>query len=183
MCTCCYRSRTSAYRDRYLSLGLAGLRKSGHPNAKHLLKSLLEMAKGKDDPANPYVVFISHATNDKWLATVLCEKIEEVGARTFRDDRDINGGDDISDQIRDAIVASSEVLVLLTPDSIDRIWVHLEIGAAWGLGPDKRISVVLCHVGIDPIPAMLKSKKAIPINQFPAYLHELKARVGVSHAK
>ena len=44
---------------------------------------------------NPYLVFVSHATADKWIATVLCEKMEETGAKTFRDDRDIGGGDDI----------------------------------------------------------------------------------------
>jgi hypothetical protein len=45
--------------------------------------------KGKN---NPYLVFISHATADKWIAKVFCEKIEAAGAETFRDDRDINGG-------------------------------------------------------------------------------------------
>lgn len=45
--------------------------------------------------ARPYQVFVSHATSDKWLAKAICEKIEATGAVTFRDDRDIHGGDDI----------------------------------------------------------------------------------------
>ncbi|MBI1918829.1 MAG: toll/interleukin-1 receptor domain-containing protein [Planctomycetes bacterium] len=56
------------------------------------------MVKKKTPPeqagAKPYRVFVSHATADKWIAKTLCEKIEGVGATTFRDDRDINGGDD-----------------------------------------------------------------------------------------
>src|SRR5581483_1618431 len=56
----------------------------------------------------PYQVFISHATADKWIARVLCEKIEEAGAVTFRDDRDIDGGDDIPDRIRSEIKQSRE---------------------------------------------------------------------------
>ena len=47
-----------------------------------------------------YQVFLSHATADKWTAKVICEKIEATGASTFRDDRDINGGDDIPEEIR-----------------------------------------------------------------------------------
>lgn len=81
--------------------------------------------------AKPYQVFVSHATSDKWLATTLCEKIEATGATTFRDDRDIHGGDDIPGEIRRQIKQSREMVVLLTPESVGRQWVTLEIGAAW----------------------------------------------------
>jgi hypothetical protein len=131
-------------------------------------------AKGKD---NPYVVFISHATADKWIAKVFCEKIEAVGAETFRDDRDINGGDDIPEQIRRQIIRSNEMVVLMTPESIDRPWVLLEIGAAWGKGQKARIIAVLCHVEVDTIPDIIGSKKAVPINSFDDYLEELRQRV------
>jgi hypothetical protein len=82
-------------------------------------------------PAKPYQVFISHASNDKWIAKTLCEKIESVGATTFRDDRDINGGNDIPEEIRRQIKLSREMIVLLTPQSVGRIWVALEVGGAW----------------------------------------------------
>lgn len=122
-----------------------------------------------------YQVFVSHATTDKWLAKVICEKIESLEASTFRDDRDINGGDDIPEEIRQEIKRSQEFLVLLTPASIDRSWVLLEVGAAWGWR--KRIIPVLDHVDIDPIPEMIKSKKAIKINDFENYLRELVIRI------
>ena len=69
---------------------------------------------------SPYLVFVSHATADKWLAKTLCEKIEACGAATFRDDRDIQGGDDIPDEIRKKIIRANELLVLLAPGSVDR---------------------------------------------------------------
>src|SRR5947208_14093572 len=78
-----------------------------------------------------YQVFVSHATADKWLAKTFCEKIEAIGASTFRDDRDINGGDDIPEAIRTQIKQSRELVVLLTPESVDRPWVLIEVGAAW----------------------------------------------------
>ncbi len=88
-------------------------------------------ASGKKTRSKAYQVFISHATADKWLAKVLCEKIEATGAITFRDDRDIQGGDDIPDEIRRRIKQSKEIVVLLTPQSVGRQWVILEVGAAW----------------------------------------------------
>ena len=88
-------------------------------------------ASGKKTQSKAYQVFISHATADKWLAKVLCEKIEATGAITFRDDRDIQGGDDIPDEIRRRIKQSKEIVVLLTPQSVGRQWVILEVGAAW----------------------------------------------------
>lgn len=75
-------------------------------------------------------MFVSHATADKWVARVICERIESVGAKTFRDDRDIAGGDDIPDSIRAAIERSDEMIVLLTPASVNRPWVLMEVGAA-----------------------------------------------------
>jgi hypothetical protein len=124
-----------------------------------------------------YQIFVSHATADKWIARVLCEKLELAGATTFRDDRDIDGGDDIPESIRRQIKQSREIVVLLTPKSINRQWVTLEIGAAWGWSKNLRITVVLDHVDVDPIPDMLKSKKAIQLNQFDDFLEEVRKRV------
>ncbi|MFN5052592.1 MAG: toll/interleukin-1 receptor domain-containing protein [Planctomyces sp.] len=138
---------------------------------------------GKQKPAtgsgarSSYQVFVSHATADKWIATIFCEKIDATGATSFRDDRDINGGDTIPDSIRTAIQVSRELVVLLTPDSIERPWVLLEVGAAWGRRKDYRIVPVLCHVTFDAIPDIIEGKRAFHINDFDTYLVELKRRV------
>lgn len=125
----------------------------------------------------PYQVFVSHATTDKWIATMFCEKIEQIGASTFRDDRDINGGDDIPEEIRSQIKQSRELVVLLTPESADRPWVLLEVGAAWGWRKNYRIGPVLCHVTVDAIPNIIKGKKAFRLNEFDQYLTELLQRI------
>jgi TIR domain len=127
--------------------------------------------------AKPYQVFISHATADKWIAMALCEKIESQGATTFRDDRDIDGGDDIPETIRLQIKQSHEMIVLLTPQSVGRQWVVLEVGAAWGWSRKIQIVPILYHVDVDPIPEMIKQKKAINLNDFDQYLAELRNRM------
>jgi hypothetical protein len=140
-----------------------------------------ERTSRKKTPSKPYQVFVSHATADKWLARVVCEKVEAVGATTFRDDRDIQGGDDIPEEIRRQIKQSREIVVLLTPESVDRRWVLLEVGAAWGCSKRIRIVVIMLHVTVDPIPDMFKNKKAISLNDFDHYLHELASRVRGCH--
>jgi hypothetical protein len=124
-----------------------------------------------------YQVFVSHASADKWIATTFCEKIDATGATSFRDDRDINGGDSIPETIRSQIQVSRELIVLLTPDSIERPWVLLEVGAAWGRRKNYRIVPVLCHVPFDAIPDIIEGKKAFHINDFDKYLSELNRRV------
>lgn len=141
------------------------------------------MAAKKSISPRPYQVFVSHATADKWIAKTICEKIEERGATTFRDDRDIQGGDSIPDEIRDQLRRSHEVAVLLTPASFDRPWVLLEVGAAWVLKPDKRIVPIRYHIEVDRVPEMLKDRKSIALNDFDRYLAELQDRVGGHHGK
>lgn len=136
---------------------------------------------GKRSQKKPFQVFISHATTDKWLAKVICEKIEAVGATTFRDDRDIHGGDDIPEEIRKQIKQSKEIVVLLTPQSVGRQWVILEVGAAWGWSKKIRINMILYHVAVDSIPDMLKNRKVIPLNDFDQYATELATRVQDHH--
>ena len=133
--------------------------------------------KSPGDQPGSYQVFVSHATADKWIARVICEKLEAVGAKTFRDDRDIKSGDDIPEEIHRQIRRSNELLVLLTPQSVERRWVTLEIGMALGMSKRKRIVVVLYHVEVDPIPGMLKSKKAISLNDIDTYFAEVSSRV------
>jgi hypothetical protein len=111
----------------------------------------------------PFRVFVSHATVDKWLATTLCEK-------------DIEGGDEIPDRIRRELIKSDELLILATPLSVQRPWVLLEAGAFWGRRKNNRIVVVLEHVTIDLVPEHIRSKKAIPLNDFDGYLRELSRR-------
>lgn len=122
-----------------------------------------------------YQVFVSHATADKWIAKVICEKLEAVGASTFRDDRDIDGGDDIPERLREEIERSQELVFLLTPQSVARPWVLIELGGAWLRG--IRIVAVRYHIEVDSIPAIIKAKKSIHLNELDEYLAEVERRV------
>lgn len=124
----------------------------------------------------PYQVFVSHATADKWIARVCCEKIGDVpGATTFRDDRDIDGGAPIPATLREALKQSDEMLVLLTQTSVQRPWVLHEIGVMWGF--EKRIVPVFHDVTPDQFPPLVRDVRAYPLNDFDQYLADLRKRV------
>jgi len=88
------------------------------------------MAKKKVDQ---YQVFISHSTKDKWIAQQLDQLLQTRGVATFRDDRDIEGGAKIPEEIREQLHRSKELLVLWTPQAIESKWVSMEVAMAFGL--------------------------------------------------
>ena len=124
----------------------------------------------------PYLVFISHAAADKWIARVICEKIDAIpGAATFRDDRDVEGGEVIQTVLLESLRGASEMLVLLTPISVLRPWVLHEIGAMFAL--EKRIVPIFHQVEVAEFPPLVTAAKGYPLNSFDHYLADLAKRV------
>ena len=82
-------------------------------------------------------------------------------------------GDRIPEEIIRQITRCKEFVVLLTPRSVDRPWVLLEVGMALRNGRRTRIVPILYHVGVDPIPEMIKDRKAIDLNEFENYAAEV----------
>jgi hypothetical protein len=78
-------------------------------------------------------IFISHATANAGLATVLAEAFERLGATTFLASRagDIRADEDWLRGIERALEGADAYVVLLTPESVLRPWVNFEAGAAW----------------------------------------------------
>ena len=132
-----------------------------------------------------YTVFISHSTNDRWIAKQISEMIEARGRRhrikTFLDEKDIEGGDSIHEAILRNVRNCDEFLVLLSRYSINRPWVLVEIGAAWALG--KRIVAITDKVTPDALPDVLAYCKAIDLNDLDEYLKELFGRARAAREK
>ena len=129
----------------------------------------------KAETRKNYLVFISHSWKDRWIAKQMANVIEEKGqeynVKTFLDEKDIEGGDSISESIRENIKKCDEFLVLLSRYSVNREWVLLEIGAAWGL--EKRIIAIIDKVAPAEMPDIIKPYKAIDLNDFEEYLDQL----------
>lgn len=128
-----------------------------------------------------YRVFISHSSEDTWVAKQLARILRDHGASTFLDEADVEYGDDFEDRILEAARSSQEMLVLLTPWALKRPYIWLEIGAVWGLG--RRVVGVLHGlspselVTQDGTPALLKRIDLVQLNRVDEYLNQVGARV------
>ena len=126
-------------------------------------------------------VFISHSSTDTWVALQIAEHIRKCGADTFLDAADIDHGDDFEQEILRAANESSELLVLLTPWSIERRYIWLEIGVFWGA--QKRMVGVLYGLDAKALatdektPVMLKRLDLVELNKVDSYFGQLTARI------
>ena len=125
-------------------------------------------------------VFIAHSSQDDWIARHVAIHVEECGAATFLDHSNIQVGDDFDAQIFKAAAASQELLILLTPWSIQRHYLWMELGLFWKTS--KRI-VSIYHgftaheiAAHDGIPVRLKLGHLVSLNEIDQYLKELTAR-------
>lgn len=125
-------------------------------------------------PLSPYVVFISHSSKDSWIATVIGEKIEDLGAVCWLDEKDLEGGDVIAADIIRGIDACHEAIVLISPNSVKSQWVAFEIGGV--RAQHKRVTPILNNVNSEDM-APLKDVKAIELNKFEQFMAQLQKRI------
>jgi hypothetical protein len=127
-----------------------------------------------------YLAFISHSSEDTWVASQLAAACGTNGAATFLDEAKIAVGARFEDEILDALRSADELVVLATPWALDRTYVWMEIGAAWFRG----IPIVVLLLGMTPgqfqarvnIPVALKERNMIALNSVDRYLSELATR-------
>lgn len=124
--------------------------------------------------SEPYVVFISHSSQDSWIARVIAEKVTALGAEAWLDVKDLEGGDSVSDKILEGLDSCHEAVVLVSPNSVGSQWVIFEVGAVWG--QHKRVTPILNNVSYEAI-IPLKKAKALDLNDFDRFLTELSKRV------
>lgn len=123
---------------------------------------------------------MSHAGTDLWVARQIESQVKLTGATTFLDEAHIAIADDFPEAIRNHMEEADELLVLLTPWSIHRPWVLVEIGQAF----QRRIPIVGVLYGLTEtqlrqdvsFPVFLLSRRLLQLNDFDRYLNELRER-------
>jgi hypothetical protein len=126
------------------------------------------------------LVFVSHSGEDTWVAKQIAREIEGCGAKPFLDEAEIDAGADFEEDIRKFLERAHELVVLLTPWALERPYVWIELGAAWG----RRIPIVALLLGITPselqsrpgVPVLLKKRDLLQLNDIEEYLGQLRRR-------
>jgi hypothetical protein len=127
------------------------------------------------------LVFVSHSGEDTWVAKQIAREIEACGARPFLDEAEIDAGADFEEDIRKFLERAHELVVLLTPWALERPYVWIELGAAWG----RRIPIIALLLGITAgqlqsrpgVPVLLKKRDLLRLNDVETYLEQLRRRV------
>ena len=119
-------------------------------------------------------VFISHSAKDKWAARRIAKDLHELAIETFLDEKDIETGASIDDSIRSHLAECDDVLILLSPASIESQWVLMELGGAMALG--KHLVPILLYIGANEIPQAIGHILARDINEVDLYYDEITKR-------
>jgi hypothetical protein len=108
-------------------------------------------------------VFLSYSERDKDEALVIHGKVTSAGGRIFMAPKEISPGEDFAAAIRNALVHSRELWLLVTPHSIKSEWVISEWGAAWAL--EKKIVPILYHCDVAALPSRLRGIQAVDLHR------------------
>ncbi len=129
-----------------------------------------------------YKVFVSHGSQDHWLAGQIAKEIRALGATPFLDETNIpKASPNFKEIIRDEIALSRELVALFTPWSSMRSWVWIEIGAAWSRGIP--ILAVFYGMTVNDLDksgqgkAILEDINITSLNDFDTYVRQLELRV------
>jgi len=121
-------------------------------------------------------VFISHSSRDRWIAWQVDRRLREIsGVETFLAEKDLQGGDRITEEIRTELTRCDERVDLFSAASRQSDWVKAEIGAAWVLG--KRIVILVDKLTPRDIPQIVSDFKAFDLNEAERYFVEVEDRV------
>ncbi|MCK4364919.1 MAG: TIR domain-containing protein [Thermoplasmatales archaeon] len=109
-------------------------------------------------------IFLSYASDDKDIARKIADKLIKSGVRVWFDMYELKTGDSLAAAIRNAISASDYLVVLLSPNSVNSVWVQDELNAALSRELTTRDITLLPVVIADcKIPAALASRRYLDL--------------------
>jgi hypothetical protein len=165
-------ARLCQYLDTYLVRLLEDFEENPEDSNLDDNASDQAISRAEEQDAIRFDVFLSYSTNDKDQAREVDTSLKHAGKSCFLAETILQPGDKFEDEIRDALKASREFWVLVSPHSMNSAWVQREITAAWAL--EKQILPILFRCGPNDLPAPLNSISVIDFHQIKAYISRLR---------
>jgi hypothetical protein len=109
-------------------------------------------------------IFISYASADSDEATQIYDAVIAKGKKAFLASKSLKPGEDFAEEIRQALVSSRELWLLVSPTSLKSDWVLSEWGAAWAL--DKKIVPILHRCSPEQLPDRIRRLQCIDFYKF-----------------
>lgn len=134
-------------------------------------KAIVRLPQSRDDRGPG--VFVSHSSNDKFIAERVATALKAVGYNVWYADWAIEPGESIVGKIESGLAHNDTLLVLLSPNSIKSKWVEKELNSAiMAQLNGQNVRVIPLLVGDCAIPATLSEVRYIDMrNDFqPAFI-------------
>jgi len=100
-------------------------------------------------------IFISHATQDDDFVKQLRLELEHLALTVWVDSRNLRGGKRLAPEIKQAIENARQVLVVLSPNTINSPWVRKEIALAVERELEEKTELVIPLLLPGVLPAAL----------------------------
>jgi Holliday junction resolvase-like predicted endonuclease len=138
--------------------------------------------RGTSDTSKRHQVFLSYAKADEEIAQRIADELRWRGISVWFDVYELKAGDSIAKAIEDAISASDYLIVLLSPNSVNSVWVQKELAAALSRDLSARDITLLPVVIADcDIPLLLASYQLLDLRRdFEAGVTRLVEQIGVA---
>jgi hypothetical protein len=88
-------------------------------------------------------IFLSYSSRDREFARRLCTDLERSGVAVWLDEAELRIGDSIIVRIAEAIAGVDFLVVLLSPASVESVWVKRELELALSLEIERKLTGVL----------------------------------------
>ena len=123
------------------------------------------------DLLQSYEVFISYSDKDREEAEAIHAALAARGYPAFLAAKSLKPGDDFANKIREALLASKRLWLLVSPNSAKSDWVLTEWGAAWVLG--LTIVPILLRCDSSGLPDRLRQLQAIDYHKYPTLVDSI----------
>ena len=117
---------------------------------------VIALFKSRRTNANPgfYSAFISYSHKDREFARRLHDCLQDAGVRCWRDEKDLQPGDDIHDGVTRGMEQQERILLCASRHSLSSWWVETELETAFSMErtlmeETKRRSVLLIPLNLD----------------------------------
>src|SRR2546427_10517509 len=117
-----------------------------------------------------YSVSISSSYKDRDLARDVARRVKEAGF-SVTSEVTLSAGSEYEKIIMDQLKNADEIIVILSGNSVDNLWMMFEIGAASSLR--KKITPVFFGLEQEELPPVIKQLKYIRYNEVADYISKL----------
>lgn len=116
-------------------------------------------------------VFISASHKDRDLARDLARRLKDVNVQVSYSELSLAAGSNYAETVMKFLKRADEIILILTNNSIDNLWMMFEIGAASSLR--KKITPVVVGLEKQELPQVIKQLKYIRYDKLPEYISEI----------